>query len=488
MEREVKLSVPPAFRRPPLHGAGNATAGATATRRYTTTYHDSTDLALAAWSCSLRYRTGDGWTVKLAPAMEGRLLARPEHTFAGAPDVPPAPALALLVGYLRGRPVAPVARARTTRRSQTLQGAEGPAIEVVDDTVVLLDDPASRQLRQLEVELLDERADDVLNDVLRKLRRAGAVVGDARTKYEWLLADRRPAPEIVVPQLARDSSLGDAIRAILGRSVAKLVHADAAVRAGDDPEAVHDARVGARRLRSDLRSFAAVLESDWSERLRNELEWAGDALGAVRDPEVLADRVAADAQRLDDPGAALTIAMALRTEIATARSALADVMSGHRYIALLDALVLAARSPLFAVPTAGPAADFLAPAVDRAWRRLRAAVREAELDPTDAALHRVRIRAKQARYAAESVAPLLGKPSARFARRATQLQDTLGQHQDAVVAWTWLRDVAMRNGGGDAFVAGQLAGIELEARKRAGNEWPAAWKALRKVRPSTWHS
>lgn len=487
MERELKLSVPEGFRRPPLGGLRAVSAGPATTRRYTTAYHDSGDLALAAWGCSLRFRSAEGWTVKLAAVPDGQALARPEHTFEGPPDAPPAGALAIVAGYLRGRAVVPVARARTTRRSQRLTGANGRALlEVVDDTVTPLDGTAARRLRQLEVELLDPSAEDVLEVVLRRLRRAGARAGDPRTKYEWLLADRRPAPEVVVPHLDQSAHLSEAIRATIGGAVRRLLHADAATRAGDDPDAVHDARVAARRLRSDLRSFADVLETGWSGHLGAELEWAGDALGAVRDPEVLMLRLQADAQRLTEPAAAMAVVEVLRAGRAAARTALSEVMTGARYLALLDALVLAARSPLFRVPADVPALDLLAPAVDRAWRRLRKGAGEAEREPTDQTLHRVRIRAKQARYAAESLTPLLGKPAARFARRATRLQDVLGRHQDAVVASEWLREQAASADAGAAFVMGELTGIELVARQQAREEWRDAWQALRQVRPSTW--
>lgn len=485
MEREAKLSVPTGFRRPSLDGSAGAVAGPVIARRYTTVYHDSRDLVLAAWACSLRHRSGEGWTVKLPSSLDGSLLARPEHTFRGAADAPPPEALTLLAGFLRGRAVEPVARASTTRRGQILTGANGgPVLEIVDDTVVSLDGTATRRLRQFEVELLDESATGVLEEVLRRMRRAGAVAGDTRTKYEWLLADRLPAPEVVVPHLGRDSSLRDAIRATLGRSVMKLMYGDAAIRAGEDPEGVHEARVAARRLRSDLRAFADVLETDWGERLRSELGWAGDVLGAARDAEVLVARIERSARSLDDLGAARGIVTALRDDVAATREKLAGIASDPRYLALLDTLVLAARSPLFRLPAGGPAADQLAPVVDRAWRRLRKAADAAVTAPTDASLHRVRIRAKQARYAAESVAPLLGKPAVRFARRVTRLQDALGEHQDAVVAWAWLHDAA--RGAADAFVAGELAGLELAARHHAREHWPEAWKAVRPARPSTW--
>ena len=54
--------------------------------------------------------------------------------------------------------------------------------------------------------------------------------------------------------------------------------------------------------------------------------------------------------------------------------------------------------------------------------------------PPDAALHAVRIRAKRCRYAAEATIPVFGTPAQRFARAIADVQDVLGEHQDAVVA------------------------------------------------------
>ena len=54
--------------------------------------------------------------------------------------------------------------------------------------------------------------------------------------------------------------------------------------------------------------------------------------------------------------------------------------------------------------------------------------------PRTTALHASRIAVKRARYAADLAAHELGKPGARFVAVAKQLQDILGDHQDAVVA------------------------------------------------------
>jgi len=86
VEREVKLAVPVGFRLPDLDGAGDGfLAEPQPVRRYTTTYWDTSDLRLARWGASLRYRDDEGWTVKLSSERLGSLLVREEHTFQGTP-------------------------------------------------------------------------------------------------------------------------------------------------------------------------------------------------------------------------------------------------------------------------------------------------------------------------------------------------------------------------------------------------------------------
>ena len=99
--------------------------------------------------------------------------------------------------------------------------------------------------------------------------------------------------------------------------------------------------------------------------------------------------------------------------------------------------------------------------------------------PGDVELHTVRIRAKRMRYAADAVAPILGKPARRFADAAAELQAILGEHNDAVVAGAWLRTwAAVRRSGDAAFAAGMLAGIERAAANDAQRRWRKAWKGV----------
>jgi CHAD domain-containing protein len=105
-------------------------------------------------------------------------------------------------------------------------------------------------------------------------------------------------------------------------------------------------------------------------------------------------------------------------------------------------------------------------------------------DPTDENLHAARIRAKRVRYAAEAVSAVFGKRARAFAASAVELQDVLGEHQDAVVAGAWLREAA--RSGGDAFVAGELAAVEAQAAATSREAVPAAWKDLSRKRLRFW--
>ena len=77
LEREVKLTVGPLFHLPDLSEVLDGfSAEGEGVQRFVTSYYDTQDLRLARWGCSLRYRTGEGWTVKLPAAGLSDTLAR----------------------------------------------------------------------------------------------------------------------------------------------------------------------------------------------------------------------------------------------------------------------------------------------------------------------------------------------------------------------------------------------------------------------------
>jgi CHAD domain-containing protein len=497
VEREVKLGVWPGFSLPDLSDlAEDIRIEHAAELRLEATYHDTADLRLARWGITLRHRTGegdgeDGWTLKLPKSGTGSVLVRDEIVVDGGPKVVPDRVVDHVAAWIRSAELQPVARMQTVRRTTRVLGPDGKALaEVVDDEVSVLDGRhVALRFREVEVELGDDADESLIDELVARLRAAGAGAPDPTPKVVRALGPRALSPpELVVPEIAKDATAADVLRGGIASAVLRVLEHDAPVRLSDEPEAVHQARVGTRRLRSDLRTFGPLLDDGWVERLRTELAWYADLLGAVRDADVLLARLTADIATLDErdarPGAALV--ERLRGQRREARAALLAGMRTDRYRALLDSLVDAAVDPRVLADGAAPARDVLPTLASRPWRALAKSVRRAGREPEDAVLHGIRIRAKRARYAADVAALVVGKPATRFAGAVAAVQDVLGAHQDACVRRAWLRAAALAASPDSALVAGQLiamADADADARRA---DWHKAWKTANEGRLRAW--
>jgi CHAD domain-containing protein len=491
LEREVKLGAGPAFHLPDLAGVIEGVAvGPSETIRLETVYFDTTDLRLARWGVSLRHRAGEGWTLKLAPApgKASALLERDELAFEGGAKKAPEAALEVVRAYVRKAELVPVARLSTVRRRVRLVDPTGQRVaEVVDDEVSVRDGRrVAARFREIEVEVPGDAADGVITPLVTRLRGAGAGAPDPTPKHIRALGPRAiEPPEVAVEPLLPNAPARDVIRNAIAGSVAALLHHDPLVRTGRDPEAVHQARVATRKLRSHLRTFGPLLDVEWTEPLRSELGWLALSLGAVRDREVLLERLRNRAQSLpaNDIRSAAALLQLLENEIESLRKKLKEDLDSQRYVDLLENLVAAAHSPATQPDADLPASGVLPALATTPWRRLRSAVKQLPDTPTDPELHRIRILAKRARYGAEAVAPVATAADA-FARAAARLQTVLGEHQDSVTAQAWLR--AAKVSGRRAFVAGELIALEGIAAQDARAKWSKAWKSLDRKKLRGW--
>jgi len=488
------LSSPPGFHLPPLGGLVegiDAAAGEAAVVELT--YHDTSDLRLARAGATLLYRGDDGWAVTLGRERADDPRHPPhEHRFEGEAGNPPAAALDLVRALVRTAKVQPVARLRTRRRPVELHDESGKTLgEVLDDEVtVLAGGRVAARFREVELHVDDAAPEGLIDALHTRLRAAGAGPPDPSPQIVRALGWRalEPPDVAVAHRLGPSPTAGDVIRNALAASVARLVAHDPGVRLGDDPEDVHQARVATRRLRSDLRTFRDLLDPDWARSLRRDLKGIGHELGAVRDTEVLLDRLRAHAERLSaaDQAAAKKIIQRLLQRWDEARAELREALESTRYAELLDRLVEAAREPALLPDADAPAADLLPPLVREPWEKLQTTVDELPDDPSDPQLHEVRIEAKRCRYAAEAVTPAIGKRARAFAKAIADLQDVLGEHQDAVVAEEWLREVSSGAMGREVFVAGQLASIERIEIDRTREAWGGVWQAASKKKLRQW--
>jgi CHAD domain-containing protein len=342
-----------------------------------------------------------------------------------------------------------------------------PVAEVlVDDVSVLEGQKVASRFKQLQVDPLGKTK--ALDRIESELRRAGA-----RPRSE---EEAGEAPDATAPT-------SEHVRARIADQFAEILAHDPGVRLGGDPENLHRLRVAVRRTRALLRSAKSLLDSDWAEHLRGELAWLGRAVGPLRDLDVLHEELRREAASLEelDAGGYDRMLDSLQEQRAAARGEALKALRSQRYLRLLDALEEASG----AVPAqdGGPAVTELAATE---FARLRKTVRALGDEPSDEELHKARVRAKRARYAAEVAEVAVGKGAAKFIRRAKAFQDVVGGHQDAVVAEDAIRRLGRGSGTRAAFVAGRLVERQQKRRRRARRSVLKTWKKLERAGERVW--
>jgi CHAD domain-containing protein len=255
----------------------------------------------------------------------------------------------------------------------------------------------------------------------------------------------------------------DAGRQTLAGQFARLEDYEAAARSGDG-EAVRRIRIATRRARTLLGS------SD--RELRTELRWLGGTLGPVRDLDALLGTVREIVDGLDEDRAGgeqlLRELERLRDEIAAGALTALD---SDRYRALVE------RFRVTPALHAEPDPSEPARTARRELKRLNQVYSLLGDDPTDEDLHRVRLKAKRLRYAAQRDESL-----ARLATAAKELQDVIGEHHDAVVAEERIRSVGT---GPSLLAAGRIVELQRERRRAARAAVPRAWKRVRRAAAKT---
>jgi CHAD domain-containing protein len=416
LERELKLEIDASFRLPPLDGEPLEE------RVFTSIYHDTPAHSLARAGITLRRRvegSGSLWQLKLPRSSGGRLELESSSGAGG----PPAELTGLLAAHVRHGPFEKVASLRTHRSGiRVLDGGRRVAEVTVDAVDVLAAGEFTPGFIELEAELLD--GDDADLDRLgRVLRKAGARTSDGTSKLLRVL----PAP-VEVPA---GPTLGEQLRWLLRAQLHALEAHDPGVRLGGDAEDVHRARVATRRARALIRATGELLDGRL-DALGEELKWLSTDLGALRDLDVLIERLAPQVDELDaDSAGGRELLDGLGRERMTRRAALLVALRSKRYERLLRSF----DDALVELPDLDPKGGAAGVAAN-AFERLRKAAAGLSGEPTDAELHQLRRTAKRARYAAELGS---GKKLKRYLAALQELQDVVGEHQDLVVAEAQLR-------------------------------------------------
>src|SRR4051812_8272905 len=269
-------------------------------------------------------------------------------------------------------------------------------------------------------------------------------------------ADRQAVPSRY-PQAMATAEIDT--RSALARQLGLLEEEEAGARAGD-VDALRRFRIATRRARAFL--------GDANASLRSELRWLAGRLGPARDLDALLEQLRPEVELLgEDRVAGDEIVAELERLRAVAAGVVRETVEDERYRALIAGL----RTAVELEPE--PEAAEPARSARRELKRLRATYDALGDTPTDHELHRVRLKAKRVRYAAERDPAL-----EELANAARGLQNVIGVNQDAVIAEERLRAAATE---ATALAAGRLIERGRARRADARSAVPAAWKQLKRA-------
>ncbi len=345
------------------------------------------------------------------------------------------------------RSLAPVFVTSFERTNWTVRRRDRSSVEVSLDVGQIVANDKSMALCELELELLAGEP-SALFDLALKIAHGIALLPQTRSKPErgYALAESsiheplRAQP----PALSAKYSIVQAAQGVLREMFCQFTAGLVTLRYCDDPEVVHQARVGWRRFKSTCRLFRPALGANALPSFES-LQALLAAIGKLRDLDV------ARLETLPQFASAYTAGHASREQAWQAMMrALAQAAEAQRNAVCkaleepaVGATLLAITQWLEQLPatnTAEEVAGHPQPTLQR-WARRRIARLHQQLKDqlqhidTPAGQHRARILAKRLRYGIEAFKRLLAKRgSAHWYQQATDLQTSIGAQRDRAQA------------------------------------------------------
>jgi triphosphatase len=442
-----------------------ASGGDDETRELISVYFDTPDLVLQKAGASLRVREHKGRRIQTVKRGQGLVREEHEAPIEGlAPDPPLDPLPSLLP---QGASLRPAFNVRVSRRQRTFRYQDAE-IEMALDQGEVSGGEQKRPICEVELELKSGPA-AALFALARELSAAAPLYlafDSKAARGQALVAGGDPAAlKSGKVELAEAATVGEAFQAIARSALTQIAANAAVLREAPGPDAVHQLRVGARRLRSALSTFKTVLEGESLETVKADLKWLGGTCGRARGLDVFAAETLAPAETslAQPPGLDR-----LRTAIDAAREAAwkhaGEAAASERFRALMiDAVAWVETGDWRTADGAGkPIGPFAKAALKKRLKTVAKRGRELETGD-DASRHHLRIEAKKLRYACEAFSSLHGeKPVHRYLRHLKEMQDVLGELNDLVTAEPLIAALALPSDA--AFAAGELVGRKAAAK------------------------
>jgi len=234
---------------------------------------------------------------------------------------------------------------------------------------------------------------------------------------------------------------------------------------GDDPEYLHQLRVGVRRLLSVLRAFRPLLRRKPVDAVARPLRKTMRRLGDARDWDVFLET-------LKRTRASATLTSQARRKRAASQSLARELVASRVFHAVHARTLRWLESEPWRSEEARsePLVSFARRSLERTHAKLLKRARRIDWHDIERR-HAVRIAMKRLRYGCDFFAGCFApRAVAPFLSRLAALQDTLGQLNDVAVARVLLDQLAPE---GEIAVRRWLARRERELIASAAKQWGA---------------
>jgi triphosphatase len=424
-------------------------AGAGPSQRLRSIYFDTPEHDLRNGGFSLRVREKDGRFVQTLKSRIGAGVfdraewEAPVDLFAPNPALlADTPAAAILNGSIDR--LSAVFETCVDRTVRVWRDGEAAVEVAIDEGEVIAADQRT-PVRELELELLDGQP-SALFDLATLLARETPMTLSFQSKAErgYRLAGHDGAAAIRAyrASISAKTPVEAAFRQVARECLGQIAgNAELMIQA-PSATAVHQTRVGLRRLRAALAIFRPILDGPGLSRAQAETRWLAGELEAARNIDVFAERFfgGADDGAIDDPSLAALYQRVVQAQ-AKAHASAAKAVQSARFAALL--LDLSRWVEVGDWNYAEATADARAGRVDRFGSdrlgHLRRRVRKLGRDLPEgdaAARHRLRLKVKKLRYASEFFGGAFKATAARgrYVEATKALQERLGELNDLAVA------------------------------------------------------
>ncbi len=314
------------------------------------------------------------------------------------------------------------------------------------------EDAPAADFYELEIELLNPDEADAFNVLVEQVQEQSGLIPTDKSKLVRGLAlhtaQLHKGTNVLMPEM----ELAAGCRLLLHQQLVNILLNEHSVRRGEDPKSVRNMRVATRRARAALRLFGDTFHPNVLKPYQKGIKKLGRALGVVRDIDVsLANlRHFRRTQAKEQHKQLKSLRSNLENQRVQAHAHLLTLLDSKQYAAFIadfDAFctkttaddVSASKKDEECLPT--QVRHTVPSIILRSFEAVRAyevALTQDPLPPIET-FHALRIQGKYLRYGLEFTQHLLGEHGAILITQLKQIQDHLGELNDADVEQELLR-------------------------------------------------